>query len=1127
MSIRAQLFLLVLIPLLCLVGAAGGMFYSHRLDVSTNKGVAQIQPLTAEIQDFILFLEEPPRGSGRIAQYHLQAARNRISSLSVSFQAVLNTSAEHHLFEQLQAVPAQLSQQIEPSFRGSAGLSDRSAALLTRQLKQTLPQIEQLRTLYTQTQQQGKQRISELNLVLLAVAAFWPFLIALMLYRTLSRPVNRLQQAVAAVTRGDLSHRMATDAAGELGRLSTAFNKMVESRMKVEQTARISEEQIKEQFESLQMLVVCLDTNGAVSYANEFLLRTIDRKRSEVIGKNWFDLCSPEPDSVKQLFRQMIELGESSPHYRNQIITRTGNRRLAAWNTTLKRDSDGTVSGTTSIGSDITEQDAAEQALTQSCRNLRTLVDGYPESLSLIDRSGTVLTANSTFARRANKNQVQVIGYTLTELFGPEVAKGRLARIEQTFADGSPQLFSDTRGLWRFEHHVHPVRRLDGSVESVAVLSVDITEKSRADDELQRVNQQLREAGEVLEQRLAEQTAALTGLHQELQQARDTADAANHSKSEFLANMSHEIRTPLNAILGLLHLILQTELSPKQREYLHTINGSAQSLLGIINDILDVSRIEAGSLQMEQIDFSLDEVIRRAVTLLAMKARSKGIALEYHPMPDLPDTLVGDPLRLEQVLVNLLGNAVKFTEQGTVTLSIAVGAQSESNGTMQLQFTVSDTGIGMDQATMTRLFKPFSQGDASTTRTHGGTGLGLTICRSLVEMMGGTITVTSNPGAGSSFCFTGQFGISTTPSSAKKRSQDRSQLVRQYRSLHGLQLLVVEDHPVNRLIAQELLEAIGIRVDTVTNGQEAVAFMQNHGESVDLILMDIQMPQMDGYEATREIRRRFSRDRLPIIAMTAHALAEERERCLASGMNEHLPKPIAVDQLYGLVARLTNRPPLAREAENTIETASDDAASLQLAGINLTQALLRLNGNTALLLRLVQIFGQEQQEAAAEIRRLLAEKDTSAAARMVHGLKGVAGNLAADRLHLAAANLETALKKQDISAARALLPLFETALQEILTTAGTLPAAPEQGSVQQTATQEEVGQLLSELQHLLEIHSLEVAEPMNRLRSLAATGDIGADVDALYDAVQRLDYQQGLMLLHTLAEKTGTGKEPR
>ena len=1125
MTIRAQLLLLIIVPLLCAAGAGVGLFYGQRLAAITQQGIAQTQPLADELHDFILFLEEPPSGSGRIAQYHLQAARNRISSLSVTIPAVLKTPAERHLLEQLQALPKQLSQQLEPSIRSNATLTSRTAALLTQQLKLGLPLIEQLRTLYTQTRHQGERQISQLNLLLLAIAALWPMVITLLLYRTLSRPVSQLLQAVTAVTRGDLTFRISVDTAGELGRLNTAFNKMVETRQKIEQNARASEDQVKELFENLQMLVVCLDKNGAVSYANEFLLRTIDRTRAEVIGKNWFDLCIPEPEPVKQLFRQMIEQGEITHHYRNQILTKPGSRRLVDWNNTLKRDNDGSVIGTTSIGSDITEQDAAAQALAQSRQTLATLVDGYPESLFLIDRNGTVLMANSTFARRAGKNPDQVIGCTLTELFGPDVARERLARIEQVFASGTPQLFSDVRGLWKFEHHLHPVCNLDGSVEHVAVLSVDITEKSRIEDQLQQTNQQLRDTNESLEQRVTERTAELTRLNQELQQARETADEANRSKSEFLANMSHEIRTPMNAILGLIHLALQTELSGKQHEYLNTINASAQSLLGIINDILDVSRIEAGSLTMEQIDFSLDEVVRRVVTLLSLKARSKGVALEYRLAPDLPDTLVGDPLRLEQVLVNLLGNAVKFTEQGSVTLEVT-GTQPDQGGPVQLEVRVSDTGIGMDQATIARLFKPFSQGDTSTTRTHGGTGLGLTICRSLVEMMGGRISVTSSPGAGSSFSFTAWFDISTAPDSLKMRSKDRSQLIRQYRSLQGLHLLVVEDHPVNRLIAQELLEAVGARVDTVSNGQEAVAFVHDHGDSLDLVLMDIQMPLMDGYEATREIRRRYTRNRLPIVAMTAHALPEERERCLAAGMNEHLGKPIAVDRLYESVARLTNHPPVARDTGDAPAQTPDEPLSLHLPGINLEQALQRVNGNAALLQQLVRLFAQEQQESAAEIRRLLGEGESAAAARVVHGLKGVAGNLAADRLHLAAGNLEAALKNRDLTAASALLPLFEAALDELLTTAASLkPSMPDSGTPHQTGTDDDLLQLLSELQHLLEIHSLEVAEPLRRLHGLIPAGEARSDLEALHDAVQRLDYQQGLMVLHTLADKISTAKE--
>jgi len=1130
MTIRAQLFILVLIPLFCALGTVGGSIYTKRISTLTNTGVSQLIPLTNELNDFVLFLQEPPPGSGKPAQYHLQATRNRISSLSVGLKAVASTPGpeERQMIETLNAAPEKLSKRLDQATRGSSILSSQGATLLTQEIKTLLPIIEQLTGLYVQISQSTTRRINQLNMLLLLIAGAWPLLLSTLLYRSLARPLALLKDGLAAVTRGELAYRISGQPAGELGRLVTGFNKMVESRQKSENLARDNEGRLKDVFENLQMVTVCLDANGAISYCNEYLLQITGRKRHEVIGKNWFDLFVPEAEQIKQIFSQMINNGEIVHHYQNEILTSGGERLMIAWNNTINRDSGGSISGITSIGSDITKKHAAEQALEQSQRTLRSLVDGNPESLFLVDRNGVIQTANSTFVRRLNKGMQQVVGSRLDELFSPEVARERRARIDQVFASGQPLVFEDIRGLWKFEHHLNPVLKIDGTVEAVSILSIDVTDKRRIEDELQKSNQQLRSSNEDLEQRVEQRTSELSRLNQELAQTRDAAEGASRSKSEFLANMSHEIRTPMNAIMGLVHLALQTDLTHKQREYLDTVSNSAQSLLGIINDILDVSRIESGRLEIEQIPFSLEGVLARSVALLSMKARDKGINLEQQIDPAIPDTLIGDPLRLEQILVNLLGNAVKFTEQGTINLTICQGPSQDSADRVALDIAISDTGIGMDEATIARLFNPFSQGDTSTTRTHGGTGLGLTICRHLTEMMGGTISVESRPGEGSRFRFSLVFGVGS-PAARTGRKAERGALVQRYKSLQGLRLLVAEDHPINRQIVREVLEAVGVQVETANNGREAVAFMQDHGDDVDLVLMDLQMPVMDGYEATCEIRRRFSRNRLPIIAMTAHALNEERERCLSSGMNDHLPKPIVVEKLYELLARVTDRQPeTAVAADGTTGELPDalyEPFPEQLPGITIETALKRVNDNKRLLGQLIRLFVQEHSNVSAEIRHLLAEQDLASAARLIHGLKGVAGNLSADRLYIASANLETSFKNNDPVAAEALLPLFESALEEVCATAKLLAEPVMQEGVSASGSPAEIHALLSELQLLLELHSLDVATPINRLRDLIPAGNERTQLEAMADAAQRLDYQHALMILHSIAEKTGSSEE--
>jgi signal transduction histidine kinase/CheY-like chemotaxis protein len=398
---------------------------------------------------------------------------------------------------------------------------------------------------------------------------------------------------------------------------------------------------------------------------------------------------------------------------------------------------------------------------------------------------------------------------------------------------------------------------------------------------------------ELIDQLQAEISQRKT-VQQDLELAKEIAVQANHSKSQFLANMSHEIRTPLHAIIGMSEPSLATGIAPEQIEQFGKINLSGQHLLRIINGILDLSKIEAGKLELEQTNFKMKQVMDTLTTIVLEKAYEKGLAFNLELDPALECTLRGDPLRLGQVLINLTNNAIKFTERGGITVRILLLQESED--ALLLRFEVQDSGAGIDEAKMEKIFQPFQQADSSTTRQYGGTGLGLSICKQLVTLMGGEIGIQSQAENGSIFWFTVQLERSNTENTdlADESNDDTS-------CLKGAYILLVDDNSLNLDIAQRHLENVGIVVKLADSGRQAVQLVDD--EHFDLVLMDVQMPNMDGLEATRAIRATSRHNNLPIIAMTANATQQERERCISAGMNDFITKPFDLKRLYNALTQ--------------------------------------------------------------------------------------------------------------------------------------------------------------------------------------------------------------------------------
>ncbi len=841
---------------------------------------------------------------------------------------------------------------------------------------------------------------------------------------------------------------------------------------------RKNTEQLDIVMQSAQVAIFLADNTGHLAFVNLAALEILGYQHDELIGKSATILLeNHEIIRAASYVEQGLQKGQIVDNWK--LKTKLG--KVILFELVVQLLSDGRLLAT---GNDITERYEAEMALRESEQRFRLMADYAPVFIWITDVHKMCTWFNKKWIDFTGGKLEEHLGFGWADLVHPDDIDVCVSR---------------------FDHHelfsiIYRLRRYDGEWRWILENGLPRF------DENNRFLGYIGSGIDITEQKQYET---------ELLVARESAERANTAKSEFLANMSHEIRTPMNAIIGLTQLALNTQLTTQQADYLDKILSSSQHLLAVLNDVLDLSKIEADKLTILHEAFDLDELIHNLDSLFHSRANEKKLEFKLQIDSDVPRHLMGDALRLQQVLINLLANALKFTQIGFAHLAVNCVKLNSQN--VILKFTIIDSGIGIDQESQRALFQPFTQADNSITRRFGGTGLGLAISRKLVKLMGGEIHLISQMGQGSSFSFEISFDLAPNSTGNTrfnehiKHLSSAEQITQLAKKLTGKRVLLVEDNPLNQQVASEFLRNAGLKVVIANDGQEALNILNVN--EFDVVLMDIQMPVMDGLQATNLIRQQEKFANLPIIAMSAGVTLDEQEKCQHSGMNDFIAKPI---NPVAMLKTLTHifKADIVEYTEiqtktNTILSRYENLQGFDTQRLEMLEIML---GSQTKVLEMLMTFGQDFENCFDEINTQLDKNEIQAARTKLHSLKGCAGNIGALHLSKLASEIETELLNENVITNQ--LGLLKHAIQTVFNTIHSLniSKAHESSSIDFVTFKTQ----LLELEKLLRSNSFISESLLNEIEIMDLTPKKTTQRKQLLIAIHHFDYENALTLLHDL-----------